>query len=191
MMRKKYGGFFMRKNIRTVIWTAMMMAFVAGILFINLSMDTYLEKDVFVLQRIAEKLESIGSDKRGYLYWLAKRRLGNYVILGLLGESVAGTVGLILYGLWFCFAEGICFTSIFSQSSVRGVWGMLLLQLPHMPCYILAYIQLIRKRIPQNLEKREHFRLEWLYCLPLIIAGIGIECFISPEVAGVIKKWFI
>lgn len=181
----------MRKNMRIVIWAGMLVAFIAGILFMNLSMDTYLEKDFFSLQKIAEKLESIGSEKQSYFYWLSKRRLGSYIILGLLGESVVGAVGLIWYGLWFCFAEGICFTSIFLQSSVKGAWGMLLLQLPHTLCYVLAYIQLIRKKLPQKQERKGSFRLEWLYCLPLIIAGIGIECFISPAMTGVIKKWLM
>ena len=178
----------MFKNRKKAIWIVMIAAFIAGILFVNLTMEAYLEKETFTLQRILATLEKTKKNKQTYLYFLTKRRMGNYLILGLLGETVAGQIGLILYGCWFCVTEGICFTAIFLQNGISGIWSMILLQIPHMVCYGTVYVQLIKK---WTMEKKGHFIIEWLWYLPLIIGGIGIECYVSPWVTEVIKRWLL
>ena len=181
----------MFKNRKKLIWFCMITAFIAGILFVNFSMDAYLEKEFFTLRKIVKALDSVRSNKQEYFYFLLKTRLTTYVVLGLLCGTLSEQIGLILYGSWFCFTEGICMTTVFFQERVSGIWSMLLVQLPYILCYGMVYVYLIQKCVGRNNEKRRYFIVEWLKQLPIMIIGIGLECYVSPYATEIIKKWFI
>lgn len=180
----------MSKYRKVAIWISMLLAFTTGILFINLSLDTYMTRDSISIKKILYETEWEKVGKGSYLYFLVKRRGSIYLLTGILGTSLAGLIWMITYALWFCFSEGICFTAVYLQASVKGIWCMILLQLPHTICYAFVYGLLIKKYIVSGEEKRTFFT-NWLFGLGIMAAGIGMELYLNPWFLNIIKLWLV
>ena len=180
----------MRNYRKIIVWGIMVAGFLAGILFVNLSGNTYLEKSSFWLQRMQEVTQKNEWRTNSYLYFLIKRRGILYILLAVLGQALGGQVWLILYGAWFCFAEGIFLTSSYVQYSITGIWAAIFAQMPYMLCYGIVYISLVKKYVVQ-IEKREKYGYlkDWILYLPLIAVGIISECYAIPWLIRMVLKW--
>ena len=64
----------MRNYRKMIVWGTMLAGFLAGILFVNLSANSYLEKNSFWIQRLMESVQNKEWKMNSYLYFLIKRR---------------------------------------------------------------------------------------------------------------------
>ena len=180
----------MRNYRKMIIWGTMLAGFLFGILFVNLSGNTYFEKNSFWLQRLLDITQKNEWKLNHYLYFLIKKRGMLYILLAILGQTPGGQIWLVIYGAWFCFAEGIFLTSSYIQYSIIGIWAAILEQMPYMLCYGSVYIFLVKKYVVQsgNRKKYEYLR-DWILYVPVMAAGIISECYISPWMIRIVLKW--
>ena len=73
----------MRNYRKIIVWGIMLAGVLAGILFVNLSGDTYLEKNSFWLRRLLEITRKNEWKMNRYLYFLIKRRGILYILLAV------------------------------------------------------------------------------------------------------------
>lgn len=181
----------MRNYRKMIVWGTMLAGFLAGILFVNLSANSYLEKNSFWIQRLMESVQKKEWKMNSYLYFLIKRRGMLYILLAVLGQALGGQIWLVIYGAWFCFAEGIFLTSSYVQYSITGIWAAIFVQMPYMLCYGIVYISLVKKYVVQ-IGKREKYGYlkDWILYLPVMAVGMISECYTTPWFIGIILKWF-
>lgn len=130
----------MRNYRKMIVWGTMLAGFLAGILFVNLSANSYLEKNSFWIQRLMESVQNKEWKMNSYLYFLIKRRGMLYILLAVLGQALGGQIWLVIYGAWFCFAEGIFLTSFLMYSIVLPEFGQLFLCRCHICCVMVLCI---------------------------------------------------
>lgn len=180
----------MRNYRKIIVWGTMLAGFLAGILFVNLSGNTYLEKNSFWLQRLLEITQKNEWKMNTYLYFLIKRRGILYILLAVLGQALGGQVWLISYGVWFCLAEGIFLTSSYVQYSITGIWAAVFVQMPYMLCYGIVYISLVKKYVVQTGKREKYGYLrDWILYLPVMAVGIISECYTTPWLIRMVLKW--
>ena len=188
--KKKYGGFFMYKYRKMAVMISLLAGFIGGILFINLTGDTYFNRNKEILSVIVEKSQNEVLKQSGYFYTLLKLRGGFYLLLGLLGELFAGGIWLTIAGVIFCFAEGMLSTSVFLHHRVIGIWLFILSQLPHMVFYIILYEQLMMAYLTDKGEAgKKQYLKKWAMYIPVMVAGIFLEYSLNPWFLKWIQKW--
>ena len=188
----------MRNYKKLAVWSSILAAFLAGILFMNLAGDTYFGKNMMSLQKVLQTTGNKDLQKSGYLYYLIRLRGSDYLILGLLGQAFGGLIWLTAYGACFGLTEGMLLTSGFVQQRISGIWGMILTQMPHMLLYGLVYVTLIKKyvenenkadRYVEEREKRRRYFQSWLMNIPVIMVGILAEFYINPWCMRLLYSW--
>lgn len=182
----------MRSYRKIIVCGCMLTGFLSGILFINLSGNSYLEKSSFLIQKVSEITQFNEIQKNEYLYFLIKRRGGLYILLALLGQTLGGQVWIVLYGVWFSFSEGIFLTSTYLQCRLTGIWIAILAQMPYSLCYGMIYVLLVKKYIVYNGKRgRYDYLRDWVLYLPIMIIGILSEFYITPWWISILLKHLI
>lgn len=188
----------MYKYREMMIYSILLAAFFAGILFMNLAGDTYLGKKMLSLPSVIENSASEKLHQTGYLYYLLKIRGSGYLMLGVLGQIIGGTIWMVAYGAWFCIVEGMLLTSGFVQQQIGGVWILILVQIPHMMIYAFVYALLLRSYFElgkvngdrrKTSEKRAIYFRNWLANFPVMLIGIFAEYYMNPWCLSLLQNW--
>ena len=179
----------MEKYRKSAVWTGMFAVFLAGILFMNLSADTYMKREFLTLSKVLTDATGSSMKEKSYLYFICKRRIAPYLLLGILAASLPGKIWMILYGLWFCFTQGIGMTSAYLQNGIKGCWCMVLVQFPQMICYGMTYLHFMRKYLFWLDERKYAFQIDWLLYIPVMLSGIWMEFYVNPLWLSILKKW--
>lgn len=179
------------------------MGFMLGILFINLSGDTYFRETAFFGRESFLLTGTVQIDQDAFFLYLLRLRGKAYLALWLFGYTVAGIPILLLALGWLGFALGVLLTMSVVQMHMAGVLVFLASVLPQAVIYMPLILMLAGGIYEKGcVRPGNRYRLwEWpsekgyilvlVLGIPLTILGTALEAYANPWVIGQIVKFFL
>lgn len=179
----------MRFYTKKIFWIYISLGagFLAGMIFILFSGDTYLRSEIMWETEILQKLKETVIDKRAFFLWLIRRRGIAVFALWLLGYSVFRFPIFMMLSAGIGGGAGILLTSSVVQMQTTGVLLVLAALFPQILLYFPAWKMMVEESVQEREEKRSLFL--FFSIAACVTAGAVLESCVNPLLLQfVIKK---
>lgn len=169
------------------IYVSLAAGFLAGMVFILLSGDTYLKSELMWEKEVLQKIKETVIDKRAFFLWLIRRRGIAVFALWLLGYSAFRFPIFLMLSVGIGGCAGIFLTSSVVQMQMTGVLLVLAALFPQIFLYFPAWKMMVEECVQERGEKRSLFL--FFSIAACVTAGAVLESCVNPLLLQfVIKK---
>lgn len=176
-------------NLKNLMVLLVFLGLVIGILVANIFFQSYLEQMESLVLVYIKQYEYMQINSEELFIYLLKVRLLTVVILGILGNTRWGIIGMTFYCAWLGFSAGMFIAMVTIQSGSSGMILTLVSLLPqyllYIPAIFLLFFGILRRgRVlaedNDNSQEKTRYIGIVVAVITLFLLGIWLETYVNP-----------
>lgn len=192
----------------TIKWLLLFLfGFIVGIFILNFRQERFLAEGSILDESSLAILKYMEVNKKSFLIYVLKQRLGTVWLIVLLSSSVLGIAAVYMYTIWLGVSMGFLMSVLTVRFGMKGIALFLVSTFPHYLLYVPAAVLLIawgyrlsvklyfpkKDRFDNYGSKRQmFFRFFAQLCIihGVVIIGCLLESYVNPDIITKFLKIF-